>query len=194
MRLSAFVLSATVALLAFANSARAAEPLAGRLFGDAVGAEKSYACFVRRYDAAHLAKHPRQQVSAMKLLVTAETDPESKTLGYSFKLAVRFRGRTETFQSGGGCSRGEGNETGQLGCGVDCDGGGIDLMLAKDDQSVLLKTERARIWRDDADDEEQHLPQLGAADDRAFKLRRASLDACEMLMKDHDEVAAASRK
>ena len=31
--------------------------------------QKTYACFVRRYDASHLAQHPKQKVSAMKLLV-----------------------------------------------------------------------------------------------------------------------------
>jgi hypothetical protein len=38
--------------------------------------EKTYACFVRRYDASHLAQHPRLKVSAMKLMVTAENPPE----------------------------------------------------------------------------------------------------------------------
>jgi hypothetical protein len=38
-------------------------------------AEKSYACFVRRYDANHLAQHPKQKVSAMKPLATAENAP-----------------------------------------------------------------------------------------------------------------------
>ena len=38
--------------------------------------QKTYACFVRRYDASHLAQHPRQKVSAMKLLVTAEIPPD----------------------------------------------------------------------------------------------------------------------
>src|SRR5258708_35546344 len=32
---------------------------------------KAYACFVRRYDPDHLARHPKQKVSAMKLLVSA---------------------------------------------------------------------------------------------------------------------------
>lgn len=32
---------------------------------------REYACFVRRYDPDHLARHPRQKVSAMRLLVTA---------------------------------------------------------------------------------------------------------------------------
>src|SRR5215213_9642249 len=34
--------------------------------------KKAYACFVRRYDPDHLARHPLQKVNAMKLLVTAE--------------------------------------------------------------------------------------------------------------------------
>ncbi|WP_213288494.1 hypothetical protein [Bradyrhizobium sp. sGM-13] len=37
--------------------------------------QKTYACFVRRYDANHLAQHPKQKISAMKLLVTAEDAP-----------------------------------------------------------------------------------------------------------------------
>jgi hypothetical protein len=40
--------------------------------------QKTYACFVRRYDANHLAQHPQQKVSAMKLLVAAEDAPEDK--------------------------------------------------------------------------------------------------------------------
>jgi hypothetical protein len=194
-RLSAIVLTAAVALTAATINVRAAEPLADRLFGGPVGAAKSYACFVRRYDPRHLARHPRQRVSAMKLLVAAERDPESKALVYAFKLAVRFRDRTETFQSGGECGHAADAESGHLGCGVDCDGGGIGLVLAKDDKSIVMKTERVRIWRDEAEDDEgQDLPQLGGADDRAFKLGRASLDTCKTLMKDHDEVAADSRE
>ena len=42
-------------------------------------AAKTYACFVRRYDANHLAQHPKQRVGAMKLLVEAEDLPEDKT-------------------------------------------------------------------------------------------------------------------
>src|SRR5688572_13724165 len=44
--------------------------------------QKTYACFVRRYDASHLAQHPKQKVSAMKLLVTAEDAPEDKTVNF----------------------------------------------------------------------------------------------------------------
>ena len=48
-----------------------------RMFAGPLG-QKTYACFVRRYDASHLAQHPKQKVSAMKLLVTAENAPEER--------------------------------------------------------------------------------------------------------------------
>ena len=53
-----------------------------RVFAAPLG-EKTYACFVRRYDANDLAQHPKQKVSAMKLLVTAENPPEEKITNYS---------------------------------------------------------------------------------------------------------------
>ena len=34
--------------------------------------DKAYACFVRRYDADHLARHPKRKVGMMRLLVSAE--------------------------------------------------------------------------------------------------------------------------
>jgi hypothetical protein len=48
---------------------------------------KTYACFVRRYDANHLAQHPKQKVSAMKLWLTAEDAPADNTVNYSFRPA-----------------------------------------------------------------------------------------------------------
>ena len=49
-----------------------------RVFGGPIG-NKAVACFVRRYDASHLAQHPQQKVSSMKLLVTAENHPKEPT-------------------------------------------------------------------------------------------------------------------
>ena len=61
-----------------------------QMFGGPLS-HKTYACFVRRYDASHLAQHPKQKVSAMKLLVTAEDAPEDKTVNYSFRLGFKYR-------------------------------------------------------------------------------------------------------
>jgi hypothetical protein len=61
-----------------------------QMFGGPLS-HKTYACFVRRYDANHLARHPKQKVSAMKLLVTSEDAPEDKTVNYSFRLGFKYR-------------------------------------------------------------------------------------------------------
>src|SRR6476620_3205792 len=73
-----------------------------RMFAGPLG-QKTYACFVRRYDAGHLAQHPKQKVSAMKLLVTAEIPPEENTTNYSFRLGVQYRHRPGKFDSSGSC-------------------------------------------------------------------------------------------
>src|SRR5438093_11412689 len=66
--------------------------------------QKTHACFVRRYDASHLAQHPKQKVIAMKLLVTAEDAPEDRTFDYSFRLGFKYRHRAGNFDSSGYCS------------------------------------------------------------------------------------------
>src|SRR5262249_33709575 len=103
-----------------------------RMFAADVGRQtKSYVCFVRTYDPDHLARHPLQKVSAMKLLVTAERVPEDKALNYSFRLGVKFRKRPGDFVSSGDCGHGRmpenAGDKAHLGCGVDCDGGGLSV-------------------------------------------------------------------
>ena len=92
---------------------------AKRLFAaDVSKQKKSYVCFVRKYDAAHLAGHPLQKVSAMTLLLNAEVDPEEQSLGYSFRLGVKFRNRPGDFDSSGSCGHARG-ERGNQGQGAD---------------------------------------------------------------------------
>ena len=99
-----------------------------RMFAGPLGQKTSYACFVRTYDAEHLARHPKQKVAAMKVLVQAEYAPEDKITNYSFRLGVKYRHRPGNFDSSGSCSHviaeDAGNEI-RYGCGVDCEGGGI---------------------------------------------------------------------
>ncbi len=126
-----------------------AEAFDVRMFVTAPG-KKAYACFVRRYDPDHLVRHPKQKVSAMKLLVTAEIPSDENTTKYSFRLGVKYRHRSGDFDSSGFCSHvvaeDAGNET-RFGCGVDCDGGGIGVALSKDDKSAIIRLERVRIWQ-----------------------------------------------
>jgi hypothetical protein len=159
--------------------------------------KKAYACFVRRYDPDHLARHPKQKVSAMKLLVTAEIPPEEKTINYSFRLGVKYRHRSGDFDSSGFCSHvvaeDAGNEM-RFGCGVDCDGGGIGVALSKDDKSAIIRLERVRIWQNNKPDEEAGDSLVAGADDSIFRLDRIDTRECASLVTDRKELAAIRHK
>jgi hypothetical protein len=76
---------------------------------------------------------------------------------------------------------------------VDCEGGGITVELARDDKSTLVRLDSIRIWRNNKPDEDG-FPLSGGADDRVFRLDRASLDKCRSLVTDRQELAAMRRK
>jgi hypothetical protein len=169
-----------------------AENFDKRVFAGTIGEKKSYACFVRAYDAEHLAKHPKQKVSAMKLLVQAEYAPEDKITNYSFRLGVKYRNRSGNFDSSGYCnhvvSEDAGNEI-RYGCGVDCDGGGIGIAVSKDDKSAIIRLERIRIWQNSKpDDEGSEL--VAGTDDKVFRLDRVDTRECASLVTDRKELAA----
>ncbi len=158
--------------------------------------QKSYACFVRRYDASHLARHPRQKVSAMKLLVRAENAPEDKTVNYSFRLGFKYRHRAGNFDSSGYCSHIVAENSGceiRFGCGVDCEGGGIEVAM-KDDESALIRLERIRIWERNKPDNDASNDRVAGADDKIFRVDRSDLHECSELVADRKELAALRHK
>jgi hypothetical protein len=166
-----------------------------RMFAGPLG-QKTYACFVRRYDASHLAQHPKQKVSAMKLLVTAEVAPEDKAVNYSFRLGFKYRHRAGNFDSSGYCNHIVAENTGgeiRLGCGVDCEGGGIDVAM-KNDKSALIRLERIRIWERNKADDDASDDLAAGADDKIFRVDRADLHECSELVTDRKELAALRRK
>ena len=166
-----------------------------QMFGGPPG-HKTYACFVRRYDASHLAQHPKQKVSAMKLLVTAEEASEDKTVNYSFRLGFKYRHRAGNFDSSGFCSHTVAENNGgeiRLGCGVDCEGGGIGVAM-RDDRSALIRLERIRIWERNKADDDASNDLVGGADDKIFRVDRADLHECSDLVTDREELAALRRK
>jgi hypothetical protein len=158
---------------------------------------KAYACFVRRYDPDHLARHPKQKVSAMKLLVSAEIPEDEQTLNYSFRLGVKYRHRSGDFDSSGFCNHvvaeDAGNEM-RFGCGVDCEGGGINVALSKDDKSAIIRLERIRIWQNNKPDDEAEDSLVAGADDKIFRLDRADTRECASLVTDRKELAAIRHK
>jgi hypothetical protein len=157
----------------------------------------AYACFVRRYDAEHLARHPKQKVAAMKLLVSAEMDKEDKQLHNSFRLGFRYRHRSGDFDSSGSCNHAVFTKNGdevRLGCGVDCEGGGIGVALSKDDGSAIVRLERVRVWQNNKPDDDAEQSLVGGADDRIFRLDRTDNKECASLVTDRKELAALRRK
>ena len=158
--------------------------------------QKTHACFVRRYDASHLAQHSKQKVIAMKLLVTAEDAPEDRTFDYSFRLGFKYRHRAGNFDSSGYCSHIVAENAGgeiRLGCGVDCEGGGIEVAM-KDDKSALIRLERIRIWERNKPDDEASNDLVAGADDKIFRVDRSDLHECSELVTDRKELAALRHK
>jgi hypothetical protein len=187
-----------LAIVATSGSRARAEDTAGsdaftkRLFGGPVAdGKKSYACFVRTYDAAHLKQHPLQKVTVMKLLITGETMPDYG-LTYSFRLGVNFRNRPGNFDSSGDCHHPEATEVTtdkiDLSCGVDCDGGSISVQLTNSDKSTLISLDRIRIWR--GNNPEADIELSAGQDDKVFRLDRTSVEACRGLITDRKELAA----
>jgi hypothetical protein len=205
-RLAAFTLFAAV--MASGSSLRAedsemskeaSDAYFTRVFAGNFGKQDtSYACFVRRYDADHLAKHNLQKVSSMLLLVSAEKDPEDKTkMSYSFRLGLKFRNRAGNFDSSGYCAKASKSEISadklHIHCGVDCDGGGISVELSNKDKSTLIRLDSIRIWKNNKP-EEEGFSLSGGADDRVFRLDRASNEQCKSLVTDRKELAAMRTK
>ena len=212
------LLAGLLALTAIAGPAIADDrqldaDFAKRMFAWTAPKPKGFACFTRRYDAAHMAQHPLQKVSAMKLLITAEkTDPDNRVLDYSFRLGVNFRDRAGNFDSSGDCGHAptikdsenpdippEDRVTLPTGidfeCDVDCDGGGITVNLANNDGSVIVKLpDRIRIWKGKDPDEAATTALTAGADDKVFRLDRTGLSECTALAADRKELAAMRHK
>ncbi|HWG06726.1 MAG TPA: hypothetical protein VG271_17095 [Beijerinckiaceae bacterium] len=197
-------IAASTARLAYADDTPDAA-FAKRMFASDAK-PKNYACFVRRYDAEHMAQHPLQKVTAMRLLITAEKMPDDKVLEYSFRLGVNFRDRPGDFDSSGECGHAPmvvdpsnlDAPTAPSGidfsCSVDCDGGGMTVNLANKDASVIMKLDRIRIWKGKDPDEAAVSALQAGADDKVFRLDRTSVGECTSLVADRKELAAMRHK
>src|SRR5262245_14013636 len=138
------------------------------LFGKDPGKDKAFACYVRHYDTEHLKSHPKQNVSDLTLFVNSFVDAEAGRQ-YTLQIGVHFRKHATFFQVAGGCSPG-GDGKNALNCGIDCDGGVIDVSV-KDANSILVSIpDGARTW--DAEGEEPPANARFGFDDKLFRLDR----------------------
>jgi len=182
------VLLLTLAVCGMATAAAAGDADNDRIiFGSDIGTGKAYACFRRVYDTAHLKQHPKQNVTAMTLLVASTVDPEQGRQ-YSTAIGVKFRHASTEFQTGSGCQTGGDNES-ALNCPIDCDGGTIDVRL-RDAGSIYVSIPYGALTWDPAkpDDEPSEQSRFGS-DDKLFRLDRVAVSDCLPLADDDAEKA-----
>jgi hypothetical protein len=167
-----------------------------RLMGKAPGPKTSYACFTRVYDVAHMAAHPVQKATSMKVLVTMEKDKETQEPTFSFVMGVTKRASSKLWTTGGHCGQlRDGNDEGpvtRLGCGVECDGGGIGIAMGEDNRSIRVSTEGVRVSPKGESPEESGVD-FGGGDDQLFRLDRTAVADCAILLEDRKEAAAVRR-
>jgi hypothetical protein len=157
-------------------------------------------CVARVYDAEHLRQHPKQQVTDMTLSIryTPLSEDEATLIAkddggvekqyfrYDFLLAARTRGREETLYASGDCASAEG-----IGCGVDCDGGGIDIEpIPGSIGSILVHiSESGYIRMSFGCSGEVHEVNLEAGeDDKVFRLDKASAMTCDKIEAERDKL------
>jgi len=165
-----------------------------RVFAGPIG-DKASACFVRSYDARHLAQHPKQKVSGMKLLVTAENRTSEPT-SYAYRIGVQLRNRPGNFDGGSSCGHllsTDGRDEITFSCDVECGGGGLEIAMAKDNKSAIVRLEVIAVWnRKHPDGEPESLQ--GGADDKVFRVDRVDTSECAELLNKDGELAQLQQK
>ena len=144
------------------------------------------ACYARTYDPTYLQQHPQQKVTELilslrydalsedeaTLIAKEDGGTEKQYFRYDFTLAAKVRDHTGTLYASGDCASAEG-----IGCGVDCDGGGIEIEpMAGQDDSVLVRLERIRMTLGCGEGEDMELE--GGEADKVFKLSKAPPALC----------------
>ena len=118
---------------------------------------------------------------------------------YGVRIGVTFRKSGTHFESAGDCSSihdnaEAGKTAGVAHCGVDCDGGSIDVAI-KDAKSVWSRFRTApasgvpaATWAS-----RRIRASVSAADDKVFRLDKVALNECLSLADDNKEKAAMRR-
>ena len=129
-----------------------------------VTAEPLHGCFARTYDAAHLAAHSGQTVSAMKLRLK----PRSMDDGYNFSVELRFGFREDkrNFFAVGICK----DVDGSLTCSLDQDAGQLSIKSAEAGIQVS-PIQDVRADAKSGDEAEYMTLKTSNPEDRGFLLR-----------------------
>ncbi len=199
MRLSVHpVLLAAGLLLPLVGFSYAADSADVALFGKELGDGNGYACFVRHYDAAHLRGHKLQNVTDMTVFVASTRSEDGGDRNHQIGIGVNFRGVDHQMQVSGYCGTSVEGQQSLLNCGIDCDGGQIDVTMKDADAMLVSIPYGARTWDPTEDTESGDEPAANPAaefgsDDKLFKLDRTDLSECAVLVYDETmqaEIAA----
>ena len=133
----------------------------------ATAAPDALGCFTRTYDRAHLAQHPDQMVTAVKLRIYRP--PPENVDKYWFVAQFRLRGKDETLRTSGICNE----RVSGLRCLVECDGGGVDVVPRARDATMYLDRISGPACNEDSGQE-----LTGGKDDRVFRPDRMNDGAC----------------
>jgi hypothetical protein len=188
-----FCLVASLLIVAFITPGALADPMSD------LTKDGNDVCFRRDYEATHLKKNPRQQVTSMTVLVMGSGDMRGGNTG----LALTRRSDPQPIFLSGDCSWGnfEGppvhwmpSFTKKIGAGCVTlavpdvfpeassaeEGGGVILDPAPDGKTMIVHIDdspsmvkRAARWKP--------VPLKLGRDDRIFLLRRADLKACDFV-------------
>ena len=118
-------------------------------------------------------------------------------MNYSFRLGVKYRAKSGDYRSSGDCGHGkfidEKSDEAMLGCGVDCDGGGIDVRWRRATKPRSSSSSVSASGKDKNYDEDAAQDWLLERTTR----HSGSIDTlkdCESLVTDRKELAAMRHK
>ncbi|MBV9245206.1 MAG: hypothetical protein JO366_10395 [Methylobacteriaceae bacterium] len=168
----------------------------GVLMGTAGGSEgPQQICYARTYDPAHLAQHPRQQVTEISLAVAARpSQNQDAALRFPFVLSAKIRGRQEVLSLGGECgfADADGMEVNMpaaatllqpdavIKCGLDNESGRITLQRRNKGAAALLKLEELQhlVLRGACGDGSCTYDLMSGPDDQTFLMSRTADAVC----------------
>jgi hypothetical protein len=131
-------------------------------------------CFARVYDRTHLAQHPDQIITAVKLRIYPS--PSGSHYARYFSVRMERRGEDKALHSEGYCEQ-HGSVTS---CYVECDGGGIRV-FPQSNSTILMRLGRLTMSAcadEDIDRGAAIVEVTGGKDDHEFLLNRADDAAC----------------
>lgn len=140
-------------------------------------AETADQCFGRTYTDRHLAEHPDQLVTSMKLLVRFNAPSvNGQTL---WGMSATTRGRRETLFAIGLCHKDPPSDGHDLSCFAECDTGDFRVKY-RGEKSLLLSLGRMHFSSDCGDGPREVMIE-GGVDDKLFRLDRLPATACKGL-------------